>query len=274
MYSLINRIYERNSSSTTVFPNKQQAVQLANLLFDILYINTLNKFPTPASYEAEFQYIGLIFNKLTQSLRLDSANDDNWEVFSAELPDIYEASLLDAHAILESDPAATSLEEVLHTYPGFYAIAIHRVSHYLWQKNARALARIFAEHVHSKTGIDIHPGARIGQGFAIDHGTGIVIGESTQIGNNVKLYQGVTLGALSVAKENAKIKRHPTIQDDVTIYSNATILGGNTVVGRGSIIGGNVWLTHSVPSNSVVFHQIEVKVKDNNPFPEPINFVI
>ena len=114
----------------------------------------------------------------------------------------------------------------------------------------------------------------IGEGFAIDHGTGIVLGETSVIGKGVKIYQGVTLGAFSVSKENAKSKRHPSIEDDVVIYSNATILGGTTVVGKGSIIGGNVWLTHSVPSNSVVFHEIEIKVKDNNPFPEPINFII
>lgn len=274
MYSLINQIYERNSDSKTVFPNKRQAEQFIEQLFDVLFINTDNKYTSRAAFETEFQYLGIVFNKLVLNQKLDAGVDDNWEVFSGELPAIYNASIFDAQAILDFDPAANSLEEVLHTYPGFYAIAVHRISHYLWQKNARELARIFSEHVHSKTGIDIHPGARIGQGFAIDHGTGIVIGESTQIGNNVKIYQGVTLGALSVAKENAKIKRHPTIQDDVIIYSNATILGGNTLIGRGSIIGGNVWLTYSIPSNSVVFHQIEIKVKDNNPFPEPINYVI
>lgn len=274
MYSLINQIYERNSDSKTVFPNKRQAEQFIEQLFDVLFINTDNKFTSRAAFDTEFQYLGILFNNLLPANRLDAEIEDNWEVFSEELTALYNASILDAKAILEFDPAANSLEEVLHTYPGFYAIAIHRIAHYLWQKNARALARVFSEYVHGKTGIDIHPGARIGQGFAIDHGTGIVIGESTQIGNNVKIYQGVTLGALSVAKENAKIKRHPTIQDDVIIYSNATILGGNTLIGRGSIIGGNVWLTHSIPSNSVVFHQIEIKVKDNNPFPEPINYVI
>ena len=136
-----------------------------------------------------------------------------------------------------------------------------------------ASARI-AEIAHSETGIDIHPGATIGSAFAIDHGTGIVIGETSVIGNGVKVYQGVTLGAINVAKEYAQTKRHPTIEDNVVIYSGATILGGDTIVGHDSIIGGNVWLTYSIPPNSVVYHKSEVKVKGKDPFDEPINFVI
>jgi serine O-acetyltransferase len=180
----------------------------------------------------------------------------------------------DAEAILASDPAARSLSEVIVAYPGFYATVIYRVSHCIWSLGVTILPRLFCEFAHSKTGIDIHPGAQIGKAFAIDHGTGIVIGESTVIGNNVKMYQGVTLGALNVLKESASTKRHPTIEDDVILYSGATILGGETVIGRGSIIGGNVWLTNSVPPNSVVYHKSEIKVKDREPFPEPLNFVI
>jgi serine O-acetyltransferase len=151
---------------------------------------------------------------------------------------------------------------------------IYRLTHQLWNQGIPFLPRFFSEYAHSKTGIDIHPGAEIGDGFAIDHGTGIVVGETTTIGDNVKLYQGVTLGALSVAKDCASKKRHPTIEDDVVIYSGATILGGETIIGKGSVIGGNVWLTYSVPSNSVVYHKSEIKVKDKDPFPEPLNFVI
>jgi serine O-acetyltransferase len=136
------------------------------------------------------------------------------------------------------------------------------------------LSRFFTEYAHSKTGIDIHPAATIGRSFSIDHGTGIVIGETTIIGNHVKIYQGVTLGALNVSKSIATMKRHPTIEDNVVIYAGATILGGTTIVGAGSIIGGNVWLTYSVPPNSVVYHKSEVHVKDNNPFPEPLNYSI
>lgn len=274
MKILINLIVERNSKSKIVFPNKKHAEQFIEQLIDALYIDGDKKYESATAFEAEFVYLGEWFNKLIGNNEPGFKNDDNWAVFSAALPKLYLTGIKDAEAIFQTDPAANSMEEVFHTYPGFYAIAIHRISHFLWQNNVRALARMFSEHVHSKTGIDIHPGAEIGEGFAIDHGTSIVIGESSIIGNNVKIYQGVTLGAFSVSKESARSKRHPTIEDDVVIYSNATILGGTTIVGRGSIIGGNVWLTHSVPNNSVVFHEIEIKVKDNNPFPAPINFVI
>jgi serine O-acetyltransferase len=160
-------------------------------------------------------------------------------------------------ASFRGDPAAKSFEEVILSYPGFQAITVHRLAHYFWKAQVPLIPRMMSEMVHGSTGIDIHPGAEIGESFFIDHGTGVVIGETTVIGNNVKLYQGVTLGALSVKKEDGngrgKCKRHPTIEDDVTIYSNATILGGGTVIGRGSVIGGNVWITESVPPNTTVY---------------------
>ena len=152
------------------------------------------------------------------------------------------------------DPAARSQEEVILSYPGVQAIMVHRIAHELWVRDIAMIPRMMSEYVHGITGIDIHPGAQIGDSFFIDHGTGVVIGETTVIGDNVKLYQGVTLGALSVQKELANSKRHPTIEDEVTIYAGATILGGRTVIGRGSIIGGNVWLTDSVPPNSRIYH--------------------
>jgi serine O-acetyltransferase len=153
----------------------------------------------------------------------------------------------DADAIVAGDPAAWNRSEVIRSYPGFYAIAAHRVAHELLGHGARMLARMIAAHAHRSTGIDIHPAARIGHRCCIDHGTGIVIGETAVLGDDVKLYQGVTLGGLSVRKEDAKVKRHPTIGDRVVIYAGATILGGDTVVGHDSVIGGNVWLTRSVP---------------------------
>jgi serine O-acetyltransferase len=156
-------------------------------------------------------------------------------------------------ANFRGDPAAKSFEEVILSYPGFQAITVHRLAHYFWKAQVPLIPRMMSEMVHGSTGIDIHPGAEIGESFFIDHGTGVVIGETTVIGSNVKLYQGVTLGALSVKKEEGNRKRHPTIEDDVTIYSNATILGGETVIGRGSIIGGNVWITESVPPNTTVY---------------------
>ena len=164
-------------------------------------------------------------------------------VFFENLPDIYNTLLKDAEAILKFDPAAESVEEVIVAYPGFFAIAVYRFSNQLWKQEIGILPRLLTEYAHSKTGVDIHPGAAIGESFFIDHGTGIVIGETTVIGKNVKIYQGVTIGALSVSREKATGKRHPTIEDNVIIYSGATILGGETIIGKNSVIGGNVWIT-------------------------------
>jgi serine O-acetyltransferase len=173
--------------------------------------------------------------------------------FVAELPQIRRVLSMDVAAAYRGDPAAKSVEEVVVAYPGLEAIAVHRVAHFLWTRSVPLIPRMMSEIVHGRTGIDIHPGAAIGESFFIDHGTGVVIGETCVIGCNVKLYQGVTLGALSVKKAEADAKRHPSIEDDVTIYAHATILGGRTVIGRGSVIGGNVWLTESVPSDSLVY---------------------
>ena len=174
--------------------------------------------------------------------------------FFEELPAIRHALSLDMEANFRGDPAAKSVDEVILSYPGFRAITVHRLAHYFWQAQVPLIPRMMSELTHATTGIDIHPGAKIGDSFFIDHGTGVVIGETTIIGNNVKLYQGVTLGALSVKKEEGDHKRHPTIEDDVTIYSHATILGGQTVIGKGSVIGGNVWVVESVPPNTTVYN--------------------
>jgi len=175
------------------------------------------------------------------------------ESFFEELPLIRRALSLDMQANFRGDPAAKSVDEVILSYPGFQAITVHRLAHFFWKAQVPLIPRMMSEMVHGSTGIDIHPGAEIGESFFIDHGTGVVIGETTVIGSNVKLYQGVTLGALSVKKEEGSCKRHPTIEDDVTIYSHATILGGNTIIGRGSVIGGNVWITESVPPDTTVY---------------------
>ena len=174
------------------------------------------------------------------------------EEFLSRLPTQHALLLQDAKAIHEGDPAAESLDEVIVAYPGFLAMAVHRMAHQLYDLQVPLVPRLLAEWAHRETGIDIHPGARIGAAFAIDHGTGIVIGETSDIGDRVRMYQGVTLGAMAVSKRLARHKRHPTIGNDVVLYANATILGGETVVGDGSIIGGNVWLTSSVPPRSVV----------------------
>lgn len=175
--------------------------------------------------------------------------------FFAGLPAIYEALLADAEAIYQGDPAATSPDEVILAYPGFFAIALYRAAHALHALGTPLFPRLLTEFAHRETGIDIHPAARVGARFAIDHGTGIVIGETAVLGDGVKLYQGVTLGAASVRKALSQTKRHPTIGNNVVIYANATILGGDTVVGNDSVIGGNVWLTQSVPPNSMITHR-------------------
>jgi serine O-acetyltransferase len=179
------------------------------------------------------------------------------EEFFEELPNIRILLSKDLEAAVRGDPAAKSTDEVILSYPGIRAIAVHRMAYFFWNRQVPLIPRMMSELVHSETGIDIHPAAQIGESFFIDHGTGIVIGETTVIGNNVKLYQGVTLGALSVKKEESSNKRHPTIEDDVTIYANATILGGETVIGRGSIIGGSVWITQSVPPFSKIYNRAD-----------------
>jgi serine O-acetyltransferase len=181
--------------------------------------------------------------------------------FMNTLPEIHDKLWLDAEAITSGDPAAESVDEVILAYPGFTAIAIYRIAHVFYTMHVPIFSRLLTEYAHQITGIDIHPGAQIGKSFAIDHGTGIVIGESTVIGDNVKMYQGVTLGALSVDKKYAKSKRHPTIEDNVVIYAQAIILGGETVVGHHSVIGGNVWLTESVPPYSSVYQESKVTVR-------------
>lgn len=180
------------------------------------------------------------------------------------LPEVYYKLTTDIDALLKGDPAAKSEFEVIRAYPGFYAIAFYRLAHELYKLKIPFLPRILTEYAHSKTGIDIHPAASIDTHFHIDHGTGLVIGETAIIGKNVKLYQGITLGALSVSKDFASLKRHPTIEDRVVIYSGATILGGNTVIGHDSIIGGNVWLTSSVAPFSKVYHQPQTRISETN----------
>lgn len=168
------------------------------------------------------------------------------------IPSLRKIIALDTTAAFNGDPAAKSDEEVIVSYPGLEAIVIYRLAHFLHSCGVPVIPRIMTEYSHSKTGIDIHPGATIGESFFIDHGTGVVIGETTVIGKNVKIYQGVTLGALSVKKNLQDKKRHPTIEDDVTIYANATILGGETVIGKGAVIGGNTWITKPVPAGTVI----------------------
>lgn len=273
--NFIKNLHTHHQQSTTSFPDKELAREFIDGFFEFLFIPQLQKKRCEFEMVKEFES----YNSHLSTLIYDVVGDGEktQEIanhFFDEVSNIYDALQKDAAEVLKFDPAAESLEEVLVAYPGFYATAVYRFSHQLWKQGVKILPRVFAEYAHSKTGIDIHPGAEIGESFFIDHGTGIVIGETTLIGDRVKIYQGVTLGALSVNKEEAKTKRHPTIEDNVIIYSGATILGGETVIGHDSVIGGNVWLTNSVLPNSIVYHKSEISIRDKNPLPDVLNFVI
>ena len=255
-------IYNKHQQVDAVPSNKEitaWALQVIRLLFPeqskqdyIDFKQVKNEF---IRLENELAYI----LNATRACR-DCDNELLAKLFFEEMPDLFNILNSDIQAIFNGDPAAQSEFEVVRTYPGFFAISFYRLAHSLYKHEVPLLPRILTEWAHSKTGIDIHPAAQIDEYFYIDHGTGIVIGESCIIGKNVKLYQGVTLGALSVAKSMAFSKRHPTVEDDVVIYAGATILGGETVIGHDSVIGGNVWLTKSVPPHSTVYHKSEVSV--------------
>ena len=196
---------------------------------------------------------------LIQNSKADAVDKEGiLTTFFDRIEALYETIEKDVEALESGDPAAGSKDEVIRTYPGFYAIAAYRIAHQLQLLSVPVIPRMITEHAHSQTGIDIHPGAQIDEYFCIDHGTGIVIGETSVIGRYVKIYQGVTLGALSVRKEDASKKRHPTIEDHVVIYAGATILGGDTVIGHHSVVGGNVWITKSLGPNSKVYYQAKM----------------
>jgi len=239
-------------------------------------------FPHFASQRrCDHQGVGAELARLQESLRhfmidtgyVDEDATARAREFVNRLPAIHDALMQDAHATCEADPAATSTDEVILAYPGFYALACHRFAHELWTHRIALLPRLISETAHRTTGIDIHPGATLGQAIAIDHGTGIVIGETSVIGDRVRLYQGVTLGALSVRKALAGTRRHPTLEDDVIVYANATILGGDTIVGHSSVVGGNVWLTHSVPPYSVVTN-VAVSERHANGAVQPLDVTL
>ncbi|MGG6232369.1 serine O-acetyltransferase EpsC [Tenacibaculum sp. SDUM215027] len=199
------------------------------------------------------------FVKILNGLAINNASEA-WAVYQQTFCEIREKLDLDAKAFEQTDPACKSLGEVYLAYPGFHAIAVYRLSHELYKMEVPILPRMMSEYAHGLTGTDIHPGAAIGDSFFIDHATGIVIGETTIIKENVKIYQGVTLGGIQVKKELASTKRHPTIENNVTIYANATILGGDVIIGRDSVIGANVCVTTSVPEGSIVTYESENKI--------------
>jgi len=258
----IKQLYHAHRNSPEI-PSPEAVCDLINRLLKLLFPELADRsFSNIKEFEHEFQDFRITLYRLLNiafaddSDRAETVNQD----FVDRLPLIHAMLLKDAEAICQGDPAAVSVTEVIRTYPGFYAIAIYRLAHGLYQLEVPLIPRILTEFAHSQTGIDIHPAARIGQSFCIDHGNGVVIGETVEIGHHVKLYQGVTLGALSIRKEMAQTKRHPTIEDHVVIYAGATILGGETIIGHHSVIGGSVWITKSVEPHSKIYYRAEREV--------------
>ena len=275
-YGFVNRNEEEN------FPNRQNVVSILTDLQSLVFpgFRTAEDIDSINLRYVTGQKVNNIIAKLTREIQkaliytVTKTNGNTQHITEShcfklaektsfalieEIPEIRRLIQLDTIAGFNGDPAAKSPEEVILSYPGLEAILVHRIAYFLHINGVPIIPRIMSEHVHGKTGIDIHPGAKIGESFFIDHGTGVVIGETCIIGNNVKLYQGVTLGALSVQKDLQDKKRHPTIEDNVTIYANATILGGNTVIGKGCIIGGNTWITKSIEAGSTI-----TQGKENN----------
>jgi serine O-acetyltransferase len=254
-------LYRQQQQSPRVPPNDEIAAWAFNLLCVLFPEKSDCVASSPAEVEVKFNHLkSELIHLLDATSECENDHTEKAGAFFGLLPELHRILNTDIDALLEGDPAARSRFEVIRAYPGFYAISFYRTAHALLQLDIPLLPRIITEHAHSKTGIDIHPGAKIGEYFFIDHGTGIVIGETTVIGDHVKLYQGVTLGALSVDKSMASVKRHPTVEDHVIIYSGATILGGETVIGHHSVIGGNVWLTKSIPPHSTVYHRPDIEV--------------
>jgi len=264
-----------NHVDAAVIPSKGSVIEIIEIIKDILYPGYLGQqeidrhnLPyhiggevTTLFEKLSYQVSRSIIHECRRYNRLCTQCIDRGQKeavnFLKKIPKLREILALDVRAAFDEDPAAKSYDEIIFSYPGLLAITIYRVAHELYVQDVPLIPRIMTEHAHSVTGIDIHPGAQIGERFFIDHGTGVVIGETSIIGNSVKIYQGVTLGALSFAKdEEGRLirgtKRHPTIENDVIIYANATILGGDTVIGARSVIGGNVWITQSVPPDTMV----------------------
>lgn len=240
-------------------PTERQVIEITETIISLIF-RGLSESSESSDLKADRLFLLLtesLFSSLVEEQK-SRVEQCAYEIIE-QLPSIKASLILDAIAIYEGDPAATHLLEVMICYPGFYAIMIHRISHLFYNKKIPYIPRIMSEYAHRRTGIDIHPGAEIGESFCIDHGTGIVIGETAEIGDRVKIYQGVTIGAKSFEKdENGRLikgkKRHPTIGNDCVIYAGATILGGDTVIGDGCIIGGNVWLTHSLASGEKIYY--------------------
>lgn len=253
----ISRLYQAHDRTRQI-PAPSLVCNWLDGLLGMLFPEFSNhRYQNQREFEHHYRSLQLELLKIMDTLDEETAAsaEELEQAFMAEVPRVHDLLLRDAAAIFSGDPAAVSVKEVIRTYPGFYAIAVYRLAHEFLRLGLPLIPRILTEHAHGKTGIDIHPAAEIGESFCIDHGTGVVIGETCTIGNHVKIYQGVTLGALSVNKDLARTKRHPTIEDNVVIYAGATILGGETTIGHDSVIGGSVWLTKSVAPFSRVYYE-------------------
>lgn len=257
--SIIQNITDLKSNLSINYGIKTKVEHFTEKLFYTLFDSNASLSQSIDELEEKFKEISKNSSQKPEELCLEV-----WSQFLEKLPSVLENLNKDAAYILENDPASNSIDEVYLAYPGFYAIAIYRLSHELYELDLMLFSRLMSEYAHQITGTDIHAGAQIASPFFIDHATGIVIGETTVIEENVKLYQGVTLGALSVSKNMKNSKRHPTVEKNVCIYANATILGGETTIGKGSVIGGNTWITKSIPEKSLVTNTIntEVKIKE------------
>lgn len=276
MKSFPKKLFAQTQLFCREVPSISKTHHFINDLIDFLFPIRANKNIELEQMEAKWEEIQRQFIDLVNPLQsmISKPVKEISDEFFNEVPTILDKLMKDADAYMKFDPAANCPEEIILCYPGYYALTIYRLSHVLYKFGIPILPRMMTEYGHTKTGIDINPGASIGNHFFIDHGTGIVIGETCIIGNNVKIYQGVTLGALYVGKELANTKRHPSIEDNVIIYAGSTILGGNTVVGRNTVVGGNCWITESVLPFSVIYHKPSIVIRDSKKFIEPINFVI
>ena len=263
--SFPRRLYKMSQHLSRHVPSQVRTRHFVDQLVNTLFLMRDNQEMTLRQIEAKWEWLQIELREILTPLCRDHealCAETASTSFFTELPVLYAQLLKDAELYAENDPAANSMEEVILCYPGFYALVIYRMAHILHTIGVPLVPRLMSEYAHSQTGIDIHPGATIGRNFYIDHGTGIVIGGTVTIGSDVKMYQGVTLGATYVNKSLAGKKRHPTIEDGVIIYAGATILGGETVVGHHSVIGGSVWLIESVPPYSTVYHKADIRIKE------------
>lgn len=263
-----NECFLKDSADRRLIPNRKEVVKVIKDLQSLLFPDYFKHSEGSENVLSQTELLLNIYNRLAEQIKgacefnhtvMDKTPEELCNAFIEQLPEVKKLLIKDIEAIYEGDPAAKCHQEVLICYPGFYAISIYRIANVLYKLKVPLIPRVMTEFAHEKTGVDIHAGATIGEYFCIDHGTGIVIGETTTIGNRVKIYQGVTLGAKSFkVDENGNpvkdIKRHPDIGNNVVIYANATILGGDTKIGDNCIIGGNTWLTHSVESGKVVYY--------------------